>query len=68
MKATAIIETLRSSPFSTDMDSVKLYPIVVRIFNQQHGNITCLLLTLEDCSKAGTEETFNLVDTELKKG
>ena len=67
MQATAIIETLRSSPFSTDMDSVKLYPIVVRIFNQQHGNITCLLLTLEDY-KAGTEETFNLVDTELKKG
>jgi len=51
------------------MDSVKLYPLVVRFLHPQHGRIMCLLLTLEECSKASTgENIFKLLDDELQKG
>ena len=69
-----ISQCLRSGPFSlatdgsTDMDSVKLYSLVVRFLHPQHGRIMCLLLTLEECSKASTgENIFKLLDDELQK-
>jgi hypothetical protein len=67
-----ISQYLRSGPFSlatdgsTDMDSIKLYPLVVRFFNQQQGKIMCLLLTLEECSKASTGENIFVIAITFK--
>jgi hypothetical protein len=53
---------------STDLDSIKLYHRVVRFLNSQQGKFMCLLLTLEECSKASTgENIYALLDKELQK-
>lgn len=69
-----ISQYLHSGPFSlatdasTDMDSIKLYPLVVRYLHPQQGRIMCVLLTLKECSKASTgENIFKLLDAELQK-
>ena len=48
------------------MDDCKLYPVVVRYFDQSLGRIVCSLLTMVEWKEASTgENIFKLLDQEL---
>ena len=68
-----IIRTLKTSSFSlatdgsTDFDSVKLYPLVARYYDQEVGSIVCVLLSLIELDGPSTgENIFCLVFEDLK--
>ncbi|KAJ8048361.1 Zinc finger BED domain-containing protein 5 [Holothuria leucospilota] len=51
---------------STDMSNAKLYPVVVRYFNNTSGKVDCVLLSLvESTAKATGENIFKILDAEL---
>ena len=63
-----------SQPFSiatdgsNDSGSESLYPIVVRYFNEEKGEILTELLTLASCAERSTgENIFNILNQELTK-
>jgi hypothetical protein len=67
-----IVSNISSQPFSiaTDgsNDSEKLYPIVVRYFDNTDGVVTEALLSVPTCDGASTgENIFTLLDDDLKK-
>jgi hypothetical protein len=69
-----ICDTLKSSPFSlatdgsTDYDDVKLYPIVVRLFDESCGRVVSVLVSIKECNKSSTgENIFNLMKEEIEK-
>lgn len=61
------------SPFSiatdgsTDMDDVKLYPLVVRVFDPSVGKVAVVLLKIVECRESTGEGIYNFMDQELKK-
>ena len=67
-----ITEGMRSQPFSlatdgsTDFDDIKMYPILVKLYNSDIGRVVTLLLKLvESCISTGIA-IFELIDSELK--
>ena len=55
-----------SSDGSTDMDDAKLYPVVVRYFDEKLGRIVCSLLTMVECKEASTgENIFHMLNEQL---
>ncbi|KAJ8035130.1 Kielin/chordin-like protein [Holothuria leucospilota] len=51
---------------STDFDAVKLYPIVVKTFDECEGKVVCDLLAMKECSSQSTgENIFKILDNEL---
>ena len=40
------------------MDDAKLYPVVVRYFDEKLGRIVCSLLTMVECKEASTVENI----------
>ena len=50
------------------MDDAKLYPLVVRYFDESLGRISCSLLTMVEWKEASTgDNIFHLLDHELTK-
>jgi hypothetical protein len=69
-----ITTALKMGPFSlatdgsTDMDCKQLYPLIVRYFDPDRGQIMCVLLTMAENREASTgRNIFKLLDDELKK-
>ncbi|KAJ8049985.1 Zinc finger BED domain-containing protein 5 [Holothuria leucospilota] len=67
-----ITENMKTGPYSlatdgsTDMSNAKLYPVVVRYFNNTSGKVDCVLLSLvESTAKATGENIFKILDAEL---
>lgn len=51
---------------STDMDSIKLYPVLIKIFDTSLGQVTTELLEIRECAERSTgENTFKLLDITL---
>uniref|UniRef100_A0A9J8C603 DUF4371 domain-containing protein n=1 Tax=Cyprinus carpio carpio TaxID=630221 RepID=A0A9J8C603_CYPCA len=68
-----ISDLMCRSPFSiatdgsTDMDDVKLYPLVVRVYDPSVGKIVVVLLKIVECRESTGEGIYNLIDQELNK-
>lgn len=68
-----ISDLMCHSPFSiatdgsTDMDDVKLYPLVVRVYDPSVGKIVVVLLKIVECRESTGEGIYNLIDQELNK-
>lgn len=68
-----IILTLRSSQFSvstdgsTDQNSNKLYPIVVRYFDSSKQNIVSALLSILECSDNTGYGIFSIINQEMNR-
>ena len=65
---------MQSAPYSiatdgsTDYGDIKLYPIVVKYYDQSVGRIVTVLLCMPECSETSTgEHIFELMDNELTK-
>ncbi|XP_056598364.1 uncharacterized protein LOC130417080 [Triplophysa dalaica] len=68
-----ITEAMKRSPYSlatdgsTDMEDVKMYPIVVRIFDPSLGRVVVMLLKICESRESTGKAIFELLDGELKK-
>ena len=52
---------------STDLGSIKLYPLVVKTFDNLKGDVVCDLLCIKECSERSTSENIiNILNNELK--
>ncbi|CAM4573248.1 unnamed protein product [Leuciscus chuanchicus] len=49
------------------MDDVKLYPLVVRVYDPSVGKIVVVLLKMVECRESTGEGIYNLTDQELNK-
>ena len=63
---------LKEGPFSlaidgsTDLDSKKLYPVIVKYYDKSVSRVNCGLLSLVECDLASTgENIFKILDNEL---
>ena len=69
-----LVAQMTDAPFSlatdgsTDMEAIKLYPIIVKTFDEAEGKVLCQLLSLNEltCRSTG-ENIFTVMDNELKK-
>lgn len=52
---------------STDMDVVKLYPLVVRVFDSSARKVAVAFLIIVECRDSTYEGIYNLIVQELKK-
>ncbi|GAA6077908.1 zinc finger MYM-type protein 6-like [Tachysurus ichikawai] len=52
---------------STDMDDIKMYPIVVRIFDASVGRVVVMLLKISESRESAGRAIFDLLDGELKQ-
>lgn len=51
---------------STDMESIKLYPVLVKSYDPAVGQVVCELLSMKQSTERSTgENIFNLLDKEL---
>ena len=71
--AEELIAVMKNGPYSiatdgsNDAGASKLYPVAVRIFSNQHGQVVSALLAIRECEKSSTgNNIFNILDTELK--
>ena len=39
---------------STDIDDAKLYPLVVKTFDEKEGKVVCELLDIKECKESST--------------
>ncbi len=68
-----ITEVMKRSPYSlatdgsTDMEDIKMYPIVVRIFDASLGRVVVMLLKICESRESTGRAIFELLDDELKK-
>ena len=68
-----ITDAMKQSPFSlatdgsTDMEDVKMYPIVVKLFDASLGRVVVLMLKLCESRESTGKAIFELVNYELKK-
>lgn len=68
-----ITEIMKRSPYSldtdgsTDMEDIKMYPIVVRSFDPSLGRVTVMLLQICESRESTGRAIFELLDSELKK-
>lgn len=66
-----IVTILKRMPFSlstdgsTDQNAVKLYPILVRYFDESKQKIQCALLSLKECSDNSGEGIFSMLNQEI---
>ena len=72
--ASEITLALQAAPYylatdgSTDYNDCKLYPLVVKYYDQTLCHILTVLLSMPECSEASTgENIFKLMDSELTK-
>ncbi|XP_054628073.1 uncharacterized protein LOC129179194 isoform X1 [Dunckerocampus dactyliophorus] len=52
---------------ASDMDGVKLHPLVVRVYDPSVGKIAVVLLKVVECRDSTSEGIYNLMDQELNK-
>lgn len=52
---------------STDVEDIKMYPIVVRIFDASLGRVVVMLLKISESIESTGRAIFELLDGELKK-
>ncbi|XP_054628077.1 uncharacterized protein LOC129179195 isoform X2 [Dunckerocampus dactyliophorus] len=52
---------------ASDMDGVKLHPLVVRVYEPSVGKIAVVLLKVVECRDSTSEGIYNLMDQELNK-
>ena len=53
---------------STDIDGAKLYPLVVKTFDEKEGKEVCELLDIKECKESSTGvNIFALVNEEYQK-
>ena len=68
-----IREAMKNGPFSiatdgsTDYDDVKLYPLVVRYFDDGMKRVVCVLLRLAESRVSTGEAIFKLIDEEFDR-
>jgi len=72
--ADSIASELQSKPYSVatdgsnDYGAIKLYPLIVRYFNDNIGRVVCVLLKMLECTESSTgEKIFDLLDGEMSK-
>ncbi|KAJ8036899.1 Zinc finger MYM-type protein 6 [Holothuria leucospilota] len=70
--ADLLTSKLKTQPFSiatdgsTDMDSVKLYPVLIKTFDNASGEVACQLLAIRECTERSTgENIFKILDSEF---
>ncbi|XP_011664027.2 uncharacterized protein LOC105438204 [Strongylocentrotus purpuratus] len=68
-----LVSQMKNSRFSlatdasTDMEAIKLYPLVIKTFDEMEGKVLCQLLSLKESSERSTgENIFGILDHELK--
>ena len=71
--AKTLVGNVKNHPYSiatdgsTDQGVVKLYPVLLKTFDENIGQVVCELLSLKKCSEGSTgENIFKIMDTELK--
>ena len=53
---------------STDIDDAKLYPLVVKTFDEKEGKVVCELLDIKECKESSTGvNIFALINEEFEK-
>lgn len=71
--ASNIVASLKRMPFSmatdgsTDQNAVKLYPVIVRYFDETKQKIVCALLSLKECNENTGQGIFSMLDEEMRK-
>lgn len=67
-----LVANLKRMPFSlatdgsTDQNAVKLYPVVIKYFDETKGKILCALLSLKECTDNTGQGIFSMLNQEIE--